>query len=75
MAGVICSLPVACVINVLINHVVLRARAAKHANNDVMPVGEVAANAAAAELLLELSAPPTEPDVTEAAEDLAQKSA
>lgn len=75
MAGVICSLPVACVINVLINHVVLRARAAKHAINDVMPIGEVAANAAAAELLLELSAPATEPDVTEATEDLAQKSA
>jgi predicted PurR-regulated permease PerM len=74
MAGVICSLPVACVINVLINHVMLRARAAKNAINDVLPAGDVAANAAAAELLLELAESPMQQDITQPSEDLAQKS-
>jgi len=55
MAGVICSLPVACVINVLINHFVVRARAAKHTANHVLAIGDVPSNAAAAELMQELS--------------------
>lgn len=74
MAGVICSLPVACVINVLINHVVLRARAAKSALNDTLSIGGVAANTAAAELLLELSLPSAESELKQHIDDVVQNS-
>jgi predicted PurR-regulated permease PerM len=55
MAGIICSLPAACVINVLISHQVARAIAAKRAASYIQ-VGAIESNAAAASLARELEA-------------------
>jgi hypothetical protein len=52
MAGVICSLPAACVINVYVNHQILRFRAAKLTATESH--SGVAANARAAALMKEL---------------------